>query len=79
MYYKSKLMKRYELFKELPNFTKLIASGIVPISMSVKLQVYEKYLEIAKTKKKSIAIKDTADYFDLSDSQIYKVVSFMES
>lgn len=72
-------MERHQLLKQLPNFTKLIASGIVPLSMSVRLQVYEKYLELLRTNKKAQAIKDTADYFNLSDSQIYKVVSFMES
>lgn len=73
-------MNRYQLLKQIPNTAQLIASGILPISMSVRLQVYERYLDLKRIEKKnSQAIQKTADYFDLSDVQVYKVVAFMEN
>lgn len=72
-------MVRYELLKEMRNMHQLVGAGIVSISMVTKLQVYETYLELLKTSKKPQAIKDTADYYNFSDSQIYKVITFMES
>ena len=72
-------MVRYELIKMLPEFTKLIASGILPLSIATKLQVYETFLGELEKNEKPIAIQFTADYYNLSVSQIYKVVGFMES
>ena len=71
-------MNRYELLKELNNLTKLVASGIVPISISSWLQIYETFLLEKKVNDKPTAIQFTADYYNLSNSQIYKVISFME-
>jgi len=72
-------MVNYNRIKNLPELTQLIANGIVRLSISVKLQVYETYLEEIKSNEKPVAIQYTADYYNLSVSQIYKVVSFMES
>jgi hypothetical protein len=74
-------MNRYEILQQLKtcsNFTQLVASGIVSLSVSSWLQIYETYLIELKTNEKSVAIQFTADYYNLSTRQIYKVLSFME-
>ena len=74
-------MNRYEMINQLKqcsNFTQLVASGIVSLSISTWLQIYETYLIELKTNEKSVAIQFTADYYNLSTRQIYKVLSFME-
>lgn len=72
-------MVRYELIKNISNLTELIGAGILPISISVKKQVYETYLNELKTNDKQTAIQFTADYYSFSISQIYKIIAFMES
>jgi len=72
-------MVRYELIKETKNINKLINLGIVPLSIATRMQVYETYLENIKKMKKSQAVRFTADHYQLSDSQIYKVINYMES
>ena len=74
-------MTRYEILQQLKtcsNFTQLVASGIISISISGWLQIYETYLDELKAEEKPVAIQATADYYNLSNSQIYKVISFME-
>lgn len=72
-------MVRYELIKETKNINKLINLGIVPLSIATRMQVYETYLDNIKKMKKSQAVRFTADHYQLSDSQIYKVINYMES
>lgn len=69
---------RYELIKELTNLTKLVASGIVPLGVSVKLQIYENYLDELKKNKKPVAITFTADKFGICENYVYRVINFME-
>ena len=74
-------MARYEILQQLKtcsNFTQLVASGIISISISGWLQIYETYLDELKANDKPTSIQFTADYYNLSNSQIYKVISFME-
>jgi len=74
-------MNRYEIINQLrncTNFTQLVASGIVSISIASWLQIYETYLFELKSNDKPTSIQFTADYYNLSNSQIYKVISFME-
>lgn len=76
-------MVRYELLKNLTgcvSLAKLTASGIVSISISTKLQVYETYLtELKNEKNKAVAVQSTADYYGFSIKHIYSVINFMES
>ena len=74
-------MVRYELIKQLKqnnNFTQLVANGIVPISVSTWFEIYEVFLKECETNKKSVAVQSTADYFNFSNSYIYKIIEFME-
>ena len=74
-------MNRYEIITQLKtcsNFTQLVASGIVSLSISSWLQIYETYLNELKSNDKPTSIQFTADYYNLSNRQIYKVISFME-
>lgn len=75
------VMNRYEIITQLKtcsNFTQLVASGIVSISIASWLQIYETYLTELKHNDKPTSIQFTADYYNLSNRQIYKVISFME-
>lgn len=76
-------MVRYELLKNLTgcvSLTKLTASGIISLSISTKLQVYETYLsELQTEKNKQVAIQSTADYYGFSIKHIYSVINFMEN
>ena len=75
-------MVRYEIItqlKECSNFTQLVASGIVPLSVSSWLQIYETYLGELKENEKSTSIQFTADYYNISIQMVYKIINFMTS
>ncbi len=75
-------MVRYEIItqlKECSNFTQLVAYGIVPLSVSSWLQIYETYLGELKENEKSTSIQFTADYYNISIQMVYKIINFMTS
>jgi hypothetical protein len=75
-------MVRYKIIKELKektNFTQLVASGVVSLTIATWFQIYETYLSEIVKNENSIAVQFTADHYNVSNSQIYKIVSFMSS
>ena len=72
-------MVRYELIKQQKDFTSLVASGVIPLTISTWIKVYETFIGELKENPKPIAIQFTADYFNLTTKTVYKVVSFMET
>ena len=74
------MVNRYVLIKKIQfdnNLSNLVASGIISISIPTWLQIYETFLNEKKEYVKVVAIQNTADYYNLSNSQIYKIISFM--
>ena len=71
-------MVRYNLLKE-TNITPLVASGIISISVATWLTIYEFYLTELKDNQKVIAISFTSDYYNISERNMYKIISFMEN
>lgn len=74
------MVNRYVLIKKMQsdnNLSNLVASGIISISIPTWLQIYETFLNEKKEYVKVVAIQNTADYYNLSNSQIYKIISFM--
>jgi hypothetical protein len=71
-------MVRYNLLKSI-DLTPLVASGIISITIATWLQIYEVYLDELKENQKVIAIQFTADYYNISERNIYKIINFMEN
>lgn len=74
------MVNRYVLIKKMQsdnNLGNLVASGIISISIPTWLQIYETFLNEKKEYVKVVAIQNTADFYNLSNSQIYKIISFM--
>ena len=71
-------MVRYNLLKDL-NLTPLVSCGIISLTIATWLQIYELYLEELKDNQKVIAIQFTADYYNISERNIYKIINFMEN
>jgi len=71
-------MVRYELLKSV-NLTSLVASGIVGINIATWLQIYDYYITELKTNNKLLSIQFTADYYNISDRSIYRIIAFMEN
>lgn len=64
--------------KETNQFNKLVSSGIIPLSVSTKLMIYETYLDQVLNNKKSVAVQFTADYYKVSVQYVYQLIVFME-
>lgn len=72
-------MVRYEILKK-TDLLPLVATGIVSIDIANWLDIYEWYLKNQYGGcKKPQAIKNTADYWDISDRTLYRIINFMES
>lgn len=71
-------MVRYELLKSI-NLTPLVASGIVGINIATWLQIYDYYKNELQTNNKINSIQFTADYYNISDRSVYRIISFMEN
>ena len=71
-------MVRYELLKN-TNITPLVASGIISINIATWLTIYDFYLNELKENQKVIAISFTSDYYNISERNLYRIISFMEN
>lgn len=71
-------MVKYDLLKSI-DLTPLVASGIISLTIATWLQIYELYLNELKENQKVIAIQFTADYYNISERNIYKIINFMEN
>ena len=71
-------MVRYELLKSI-NLTPLVAAGIVGINIATWLQIYDYYKNELQTNNKINSIQFTADYYNISDRSVYRIISFMEN
>jgi hypothetical protein len=72
---------RYQIIKNIQKdnkFSELVACGIISISIPTWLQFYETFLDEKKTNDKSVAIQSTSDIYGISNSQMYKIIAFME-
>ena len=75
------MVNRYLLLKDIKNklnFTALVSSGIVPINISNKLTIYEKYLNQLTENDKSTSIQYVADFYNISNRNVYRIIEFME-
>ncbi len=73
--------KRYSLLKKLKEtnqFNKLVSSGVISLSVSTKLMIYETYLKELRNTKKSVAVQFTADYYKVTLRHIYQIIVWME-
>jgi hypothetical protein len=71
-------MVRYNLLKAI-ELTPLVSCGIISLTIATWLQIYELYLDELKENQKVIAIQFTADYYNISERNIYKIINFMEN
>lgn len=60
------------------NLSVLVASGIISLTIPTWLQIYETFLFELKQNARSISIQATADNFNVSNSQVYKIIAYME-
>lgn len=73
---------RYELLKQCKEnelFNKLVFCGIISLAIATWYEVYQKYLFLFKTNGKTKSVNLTADYFNLNERTVYRVITFMES
>lgn len=73
---------RYELIKAVKEqnlFNQMVYSGVISLNIATWFDVYERYLFLFTTNNKSNAVLHTADYFNLTDRTVYRIISYMES
>jgi hypothetical protein len=73
--------KRYELLSETKEknvFNQLVYSGIISFTIATWFDIYERYLFETKSNKKSASILATAEYFKVSERNVYRIIDYME-
>jgi hypothetical protein len=73
---------RYELLKQCKEtglFNKLVFCGIISLPIATWFDIYEKYIFYFKNNNKTKSVNYTADYFNVNERTIYRIISFMES
>lgn len=74
--------KRYDLLLKLQAegcLTSLVASGIIPVSVATWYEIYKHYLSELIENQKVLAIQFTADQYEISESNLYRIIRFMEN
>jgi hypothetical protein len=83
-------MTRYELIrkcKEESDFTGLIASGLISITIAAWFDIYEVFLlELSKKenrtkKERYLSVTHTCEYYNnrISERNVYRIIKFMEN
>ena len=73
-------MNRYEIICKLDkDFLILINKGLIPVHLLAWKTIYETYLKEIKNNKKTVTYLYLADYYNLSEVHIQRIISFMKS
>lgn len=73
---------RYELLKKVKKenlFNQMVYSGIISLNIATWYDVYEKYIFFTGKNNKSKSILKTADYFNIAERTVYRIITYMES
>lgn len=73
---------RYQLMSELRSHNllkELVARGVVNFTVVNWLEIYDHYLSECKENQKPIAIQFTADFWNVSERNLYRIISYFEN
>ena len=75
-----KMVSRHELIEQMgDNFLYYVQMGLIPVSMTMWKAVYEAYKKELGTVKKSQAVSNVANDYDLQRRQVYNIIKFMSA
>jgi hypothetical protein len=72
---------RYELLveaKEKNVFNQLVYAGIISFTIANWIDIYEVYVLKSKKNSKTVSILETAEYFNTSERNLYRIIQYME-
>lgn len=73
---------RYEAIKDLKQkglFTKLVSLGVISIDIATRASVYEEYIKLRKNNNKPVAISLVASSMNISVSNLYLIIRYLEN
>jgi hypothetical protein len=73
---------RYELLqyaKSIGIFSKMVYSGIISLNVAAWVDIYEKYLNYLQENNKTNSVYKTAEYYNLNERTIYRIITYMEN
>lgn len=73
---------RYEAIKDLKQkglFTKLVSLGVISIDIATRVSIYEEYVKLRKSNKKPVAISLVASSMNISVSNLYLIIRYLEN
>jgi len=74
-------MNRHDLIKLVENdmtFVLMLKKGMIPLTILDRKCYYERFIEELKTNKKTQAITNASEEFNVSERTIYNAIEFME-
>ena len=60
-------------------FKAFVASGVIPCSVANWLDIYTHFLKESKLHKKTKAVQNTADFWQVSDRNLHRIIKFFET
>jgi hypothetical protein len=66
-------LRSHDLLKE------LVALGVIGITVVNWLDIYDHFISECKDNQKAIAIQFTADYWSISERNLYRIISYFEN